>query len=110
MSNFRKVAIRLGAEAQDRRQKIQAEAQDKLGGLLGNVKKRTRHLRHQLREAVTDATAGLPSAVAQTCASTKRPTYRCGCYGALACGGSSSEDFGFEPGTVLGSGPDGSAP
>lgn len=52
---------RLGAEAQDRRQKIQAEAQDKLGGLLGNVKKRTRHLRHQLREAVSDATAGLPS-------------------------------------------------
>lgn len=52
---------RLGAEAQDRRQKIQAEAQDKLGGLLGNVKRRTRGLRHQLREAVTDATAGLPS-------------------------------------------------
>ncbi|TVQ11884.1 MAG: hypothetical protein EA368_04850 [Leptolyngbya sp. DLM2.Bin27] len=52
---------RLGTEAQDRRQKIQAEAQDKLGGLLGNVKKRTRHLRNQLREAVTDATAGLPS-------------------------------------------------
>ncbi|MGB3308771.1 MAG: hypothetical protein WBG32_12000 [Nodosilinea sp.] len=52
---------KLGAEAQDRRQKLQAEAQDKLGGLLGNVKKRTRHLRNQLREAVTDATAGLPS-------------------------------------------------
>ncbi|MBE9158776.1 hypothetical protein IQ265_18335 [Nodosilinea sp. LEGE 06152] len=52
---------KLGAEAQDRRQKLQAEAQDKLGGLLGNVKKRTRHLRKQLREAVTDATAGLPS-------------------------------------------------
>jgi len=50
-----------GAEAQDRSHKIQAEAQDKLGGLLGNVKKRTRHLRNQLREAVTDATAGLPS-------------------------------------------------
>ncbi|MGB5971964.1 MAG: hypothetical protein WBG38_01530 [Nodosilinea sp.] len=48
-------------EAQDRRQKLQANAQDKLGGLLGNVKKRTRHLRNQLREAVTDATAGLPS-------------------------------------------------
>ena len=52
---------KLGAEAQDRRQKLQAEAQEKLGGLLGNVKKRTRHLRNQLREAVTDATAGLPS-------------------------------------------------
>lgn len=52
---------KLGAEAQDRRQKLQAEAQAKLGGLLGNVKKRTRHLRNQLREAVTDATAGLPS-------------------------------------------------
>ncbi|MBE9137249.1 hypothetical protein IQ254_08520 [Nodosilinea sp. LEGE 07088] len=52
---------KLGAEAQDRRQQLQAEAQDKLGGLLGNVKKRTRRLRHQLREAVTDATAGLPS-------------------------------------------------
>ena len=52
---------RLEAETQDRRQKLQAEAQDKLGGLLGNVKKRTRRLRNQLREAVTDATAGLPS-------------------------------------------------
>jgi uncharacterized protein YrrD len=52
---------KLGAEAQDRRQKLQTEAQAKLGGLLGNVKKRTRHLRHQLREAVGDATAGLPS-------------------------------------------------
>jgi hypothetical protein len=52
---------KLRAEAQDRRQKLQAEAQDKLGGLLGNVKKRTRGLRNQLREAVTDVTAGLPS-------------------------------------------------
>lgn len=52
---------RLGAEAEDRRQKLQAEAQERLGGLLGNVKKRTRHLRNQLREAVSDATAGLPS-------------------------------------------------
>lgn len=52
---------KIQADAQDRRQKLQAEAQDKLGGLLGNVKKRTRHLRNQLREAVTDATAGLPS-------------------------------------------------
>ena len=51
----------LEAETHDRRQKLQAEAQNKLGGLLGNVKKRTRHLRHQLREAVSDATAGLPS-------------------------------------------------
>jgi hypothetical protein len=51
---------KLGSEAQDQRQRLQAEAQDKLGGLLGNVKKRTRRLRHQLREAVTDATAGLP--------------------------------------------------
>ncbi|WP_035991867.1 hypothetical protein [Leptolyngbya sp. KIOST-1] len=52
---------KLGTEAQERRHKLQAEAQDRLGGLLGNVKKRTRHLRNQLREAVTDATAGLPS-------------------------------------------------
>jgi hypothetical protein len=58
---FQESRHKLGAEAQDRRQKLQAEAQDKLGGLLGNVKKRTRHLRHQLREAVSDATAGLPS-------------------------------------------------
>ncbi|WOD38852.1 hypothetical protein [Nodosilinea sp. E11] len=58
---FQEGRQKLGAEAQDRRQRLQAEAQDKLGGLLGNVKKRTRHLRHQLREAVTDATAGLPS-------------------------------------------------
>ncbi len=52
---------RLSTGAQERRQRLQSEAQDRLGGLLGNVKKRTRHLRHQLREAVTDATAGLPS-------------------------------------------------
>lgn len=58
---FQEGRHRLGAEAQDRRQKLQAEAQDRLGGLLGNVKKRTRSLRNQLREAVTDATAGLPS-------------------------------------------------
>ena len=58
---FQEGRQKLGAEAHDRRHKLQAEAQDKLGGLLGNVKKRTRHLRHQLREAVSDATAGLPS-------------------------------------------------
>lgn len=58
---FQEGRQKLGAEAQDRRHKLQAEAQEKLGGLLGNVKKRTRHLRNQLREAVTDATAGLPS-------------------------------------------------
>ncbi|MBD2109407.1 hypothetical protein [Nodosilinea sp. FACHB-13] len=58
---FQEGRHKLGAEAQDRRQKLQAEAQDKLGGLLGSVKKRTRGLRNQLREAVTDVTAGLPS-------------------------------------------------
>lgn len=58
---FQEGRQKLGAEAHDRRQKLQAEAQDKLGGLLGNVKKRTRGLRNQLREAVTDVTAGLPS-------------------------------------------------
>jgi uncharacterized protein YrrD len=45
----------------ERRQKIQSEAQDRLGRLLGGVKKRTRSLRNQLRETVTDVTAGLPS-------------------------------------------------
>lgn len=58
---FQEGRHKLGAETQDRRQKLQAEAQDKLGGLLGSVKKRTRGLRNQLREAVTDVTAGLPS-------------------------------------------------
>jgi uncharacterized protein YrrD len=58
---FQEGRHKLGAEAQDRRQKLQAEAQDKLGSLLGSVKKRTRGLRNQLREAVGDVTAGLPS-------------------------------------------------
>lgn len=42
------------------RQKIQAEAKNRFGGLMGDVKKRTRRLRHQLRETVSDITAGLP--------------------------------------------------
>lgn len=46
---------------QERGEKLRAEAQEKLGGLLGNVKKRTRRLRNQMRETVTDITAGLPS-------------------------------------------------
>ncbi|NJL46800.1 MAG: hypothetical protein HC929_03950 [Leptolyngbyaceae cyanobacterium SM2_5_2] len=45
----------------ENRQKLQTEAQDRLGRLFGNVKKRTRRLRTQLRETVTDVTAGLPS-------------------------------------------------
>ncbi len=50
-----------GDQFQGRGEKLRAEAQEKLGGFLGNVKKRTRHLRHQMRETVTDITAGLPS-------------------------------------------------
>ncbi|NMF86739.1 hypothetical protein [Nodosilinea sp. P-1105] len=52
---------KLQTEAQQRRQQLQAEAQERLGGFLGNVKKQTRHLRKQLRETVSDVTAGLPS-------------------------------------------------
>ena len=48
-------------QVQERGEKLRAEAQEKLGGFLGNVKKRTRRLRNQMRETVTDITAGLPS-------------------------------------------------
>jgi uncharacterized protein YrrD len=46
---------------QERGEKLRTEAQEKFGGLLGNVKKRTRRLRNQMRETVTDLTASLPS-------------------------------------------------
>ncbi len=45
----------------EHRQRLQANAQGQLGRLFSDVKKRTRHLRYQLRETVTDVTAGLPS-------------------------------------------------
>ena len=46
---------------QERGDKLRTEAQEKLSGFLGNVKQRTRRLRNQMRETVTDITAGLPS-------------------------------------------------
>jgi uncharacterized protein YrrD len=50
-----------GEQFQERGEKLRTEAQEKLGGFFNNVKKRTRRLRHQMRETVTDMTAGLPS-------------------------------------------------
>lgn len=46
---------------QERGEKLRTEAQERFGGFLGNVKKRTRRLRNQMRETVTDLTAGLPA-------------------------------------------------
>jgi uncharacterized protein YrrD len=51
----------VSGQLQERGEKLRSEAQEKLGGLLGNVKKRTRRLRNQMRETVTDLTAGLPA-------------------------------------------------
>lgn len=50
-----------GEQFQERGEKLRTEAQEKLGGFFNHVKKRTRRLRHQMRETVTDMTAGLPS-------------------------------------------------
>ena len=51
----------LGNQFQEKGEKFRSEAQEKLSGFLGQVKKRTRRLRNQMRETVTDLTAGLPS-------------------------------------------------
>ncbi|NJL45698.1 MAG: PRC-barrel domain containing protein [Leptolyngbyaceae cyanobacterium SM2_3_12] len=48
----------MGEQWQENSQKLRSEAQDRLGHLFGNVKQRTRRLRHQLRETVTDVTSG----------------------------------------------------
>ncbi|MEB3289890.1 MAG: hypothetical protein VKI82_08240 [Leptolyngbya sp.] len=45
---------------QNQGQRLQSGAQQRLGNWIGGVKKHTRHLRHQLRETVSDVTAGLP--------------------------------------------------
>ncbi|HIK45334.1 MAG TPA: hypothetical protein IGR64_10675 [Leptolyngbyaceae cyanobacterium M65_K2018_010] len=46
---------------EQRRQNLQRQTQAQVNHWLGQVKKRTRRLRSQLRETVTDVTAGLPS-------------------------------------------------
>lgn len=51
----------LSEQWQEQGQKLQSEAQQRWGHWLGDVKKRTRRLRHQLRETVSDVTAGLPT-------------------------------------------------
>lgn len=51
----------MAEQIEEGRQKIQAEAQTRFSGLMGDMKKRTRRLRHQLRETVSDITASLPA-------------------------------------------------
>lgn len=61
----RQASTQLGTQIseqwQEQGQKLQAQAQQRVGHWLGDVKKRTRRLRHQLRETVSDVTAGLPT-------------------------------------------------
>ena len=57
----RQARSQLSEQWQGQGHRIQSEAQQRIGQWLGDVKKRTRHLRHQLRETVSDVTAGLPS-------------------------------------------------
>lgn len=57
----REIREQFGGQFQEQGEKLRTEAQERFSGLLGNVKKRTRRLRNQMRETVTDLTAGLPS-------------------------------------------------
>jgi uncharacterized protein YrrD len=57
----RELREQFGGQFQERGEKLRTEAQERFSGFLGNVKKRTRRLRNQMRETVTDLTAGLPA-------------------------------------------------
>jgi uncharacterized protein YrrD len=61
LEGSRELREQLGGQVQKRSEQLRAETQERLGGLLGTVKKRTRRLRNQMRETVTDLTAGLPA-------------------------------------------------
>ncbi|QQE66863.1 hypothetical protein GFS31_35670 [Leptolyngbya sp. BL0902] len=60
LDKTRQARTQFSEQWQEQGQRFQSEAQQRLGHWLGDVKKRTRRLRHQLRETVSDVTAGLP--------------------------------------------------
>jgi uncharacterized protein YrrD len=61
MEETRDLREKFGGQVQERGQKFKQEAENRFGNVFDTVKKRTRRLRNQLRETVTDVTAGLPS-------------------------------------------------
>jgi hypothetical protein len=61
LDKTRQARTQFSENFQEQSQRLQSEAQHRLGNWLGDVKKRTRRLRHQLRETVSDVTAGLPN-------------------------------------------------
>jgi uncharacterized protein YrrD len=61
LDKTRQARTQLSEQWQEQGHRLQSEAQQRLGHWLGDVKKRTRHLRHQIRETVSDVTAGLPT-------------------------------------------------
>lgn len=60
LDKTRQARTQFSEQFQEQGQRLQSEAQQRLGNWLGDVKKRTRRLRHQLRETVSDVTASLP--------------------------------------------------
>ncbi len=61
LDKTRQARNQLSDQVQEQGHRLQSEAQQRLGHWLGDVKKRTRRLRHQIRETVSDVTAGLPT-------------------------------------------------
>lgn len=61
LDKTRQARTHVSEQWQEQGQRLQSEAQQRLGHWLGDVKKRTRRLRHQIRETVSDVTAGLPA-------------------------------------------------
>lgn len=61
LDKTRQARTQMSEQWQEQGQRLQSEAQQRLGHWLGDVKKRTRRLRHQIRETVSDVTAGLPA-------------------------------------------------
>jgi len=49
----------VGHQVQERAQQVAADAQTRMGEVMGTLRQRTRHLRTQLRETVTDLSASL---------------------------------------------------
>lgn len=61
LDKTRQARTQLSDQWQEQGHRLQSEAQQRLGHWLGDVKKRTRRLRHQIRETVSDVTAELPT-------------------------------------------------
>jgi uncharacterized protein YrrD len=61
MEETRDLRERWGEQVQEQGQQWKQTAENRFGGVFDNVRKRTRRLRHQLRETVTDVTASLPT-------------------------------------------------